>query len=238
MRDTIQSLWVGNRLSAMEQLSITSFLANGHPFHLYTYGDVANVPAGTTVLDANCILPESSVFQTLGGWGHGSYAGFSDLFRFKLLMEKGSWWSDTDVICLKPFNIPTDYVLTGAAPIYTDAIMKVPANSAFIRWLYAEAYRRQSVDMPWGTIGTRLITEAIAEFSLERFLYRPQLFFPIDDQMLVAPNRVQEIDELCEGSFGIHCYNELWRQSGRDKDGNYPADCLYERLLRKFGIRN
>ncbi len=35
--DVFQSLWIGAELSAMEQLSIRSFLANGHEFHLYTY---------------------------------------------------------------------------------------------------------------------------------------------------------------------------------------------------------
>ena len=33
----IQSLWIGDRLSALERLSIRSFLANGHGFDLYTY---------------------------------------------------------------------------------------------------------------------------------------------------------------------------------------------------------
>jgi hypothetical protein len=234
----MQSMWVGDRLSSMEQLCIKSFLDNGHPFHLYTYGAVANVPEGATVLDANTILPASSIFKTSGGFGDGSYAGFADLFRFKLLMEKGSWWVDTDVICLKPFEFAGAFVLTGAPPIYTNAIMRVPTNSIFASWLYTEAERRRSVGMAWGTIGTRLITEAIATFGMQGYLYPHELFYPIDDHMLIASGRSQEIDQLCEGSVGIHCYNELWRQSGRDKDGNYPADCLYERLLRKFGIRN
>lgn len=48
----IQSLWIGGSLSVMEQLCITSFLKNGHPFHLYTYEDVKNIPDGTIVKDA------------------------------------------------------------------------------------------------------------------------------------------------------------------------------------------
>jgi mannosyltransferase OCH1-like enzyme len=29
----------------------------------------------------------------------GSYAGFADHFRYKLLLEKGGWWPDLDMPC-------------------------------------------------------------------------------------------------------------------------------------------
>ncbi len=41
MDPVIHSLWIGTQLSTMEQLSISSFLKNGHRFHLYVYDDVA-----------------------------------------------------------------------------------------------------------------------------------------------------------------------------------------------------
>ncbi len=53
----IQSLWIGSRLSTMEKLCIVSFIKQGHAFHLYTYGEVAEVPQGTIVKDANEIIP-------------------------------------------------------------------------------------------------------------------------------------------------------------------------------------
>src|SRR5208337_1561570 len=59
MSNTIQSLWIGDRLSTMEQMSILSYLQQGHEFHLYVYHPVADIPAGTTVRDANEIVPES-----------------------------------------------------------------------------------------------------------------------------------------------------------------------------------
>ena len=40
---TVQSLWVGNRLSRMEYYSIKSFLKLGYTFILYTYEPVANI---------------------------------------------------------------------------------------------------------------------------------------------------------------------------------------------------
>src|SRR5690242_7747234 len=84
--DPIQMLWVRGDLSRMEILSIRSFLGNGHPVHLYTYDCPGNVPEGATILDASKIVPEHLVppaqtppFQV------GSYAIFSDYFRYSLL---------------------------------------------------------------------------------------------------------------------------------------------------------
>ena len=83
----------------VEQLSIASFLRHGHEFHLYTYGDVSGIPDGTQVRDANEIVPEKDVFI----YRNGNYAIFADWFRWALLFEKGNYWVDTDVVCLKPF---------------------------------------------------------------------------------------------------------------------------------------
>jgi len=102
----IQSLWIGDELSSIEKLCINSFLKNGHPFHLYTYSNVKGVPKGTTILDANTIIPKSKIFR----YANGSVACFADYFRYKLLFDKGNWWVDTDVICLKPFNFKEKYV--------------------------------------------------------------------------------------------------------------------------------
>ena len=43
----IQSLWIGNNLSDMEQLCIQSFLDNGHEYHLYVYEPIQNIPHGS-----------------------------------------------------------------------------------------------------------------------------------------------------------------------------------------------
>lgn len=59
----IQSLWVGDKLSVIEQLCIASFLKNGHEFHLYTYQDVGAVPNGAILQDANQIIPEENIIN-------------------------------------------------------------------------------------------------------------------------------------------------------------------------------
>ena len=55
MSDIIQSLWIGESLGKMEQLSAKSFIDHGHTYHLYTYGKVENIPEGVIVKDGNVI---------------------------------------------------------------------------------------------------------------------------------------------------------------------------------------
>ena len=103
----IQGLWLGNRLGLIEQLSIRSFLAHGHPYHLYTYEDVADVPAGTEIMDGNEILPSSELYRCRGrGW-----APFSDWFRWELLLRRGGYWMDLDMVCLRPLDFAEPVVL-------------------------------------------------------------------------------------------------------------------------------
>ena len=69
--DIFQSLWLGKRLSVMEQLSIRSFLDQGYSFHLYTYQDVENIPQGTTIRRGDEILPADEIFCYQSGYGKG-----------------------------------------------------------------------------------------------------------------------------------------------------------------------
>ena len=89
MSNIIQSLWIGDELSNMEQLSAKSFIDHGHTYHLYTYGDVKNIPEGVIVKDGNEILLESEIFR----YKNGSVSAFSNLFRFALLYKKGGCWA-------------------------------------------------------------------------------------------------------------------------------------------------
>src|SRR5258708_3897842 len=142
MADIIRSLWIGDRLSVMEQLCISSFLQNGHPFHLYVYGDVAGIPPGTVALDGNQILPAARIFTYRE---HNTYAGFANFFRYKLLLEHGGWFVDADTICLKPFRFRTPYVFSSEGingrQLVNLAAVKVPRKSAIMRYAWRACER-------------------------------------------------------------------------------------------------
>ena len=109
--ETMQSLWIGRRLSVMGQLSVRSFLDHGYDFHLYTYQEVENIPQGNTVHQGEEILPADEIFCYRRGHGKGSYSAFSNCFRYKLLLERGGWWTDLDSIGMRPLDNHDEHVL-------------------------------------------------------------------------------------------------------------------------------
>ena len=108
----IQSLWIGDSLSKLCQISIRSFIKLGHTYHLYTYSKLKDIPEGVVVRDGNEILPESEIFR----YKNGSVSAFSNAFRYKLLYDKGHYWVDTDFVCLRRFDFRDDYVI-GTEPV-------------------------------------------------------------------------------------------------------------------------
>lgn len=101
----IQSLWLGADLTQLEQLSIASFLKNGHQVHLYVYADIQGIPKGTVVKDGNEVLHKKYIYNTPFG-----YSIFSDWFRYELLYKTGGFFVDLDTICLKPFDFKEEVV--------------------------------------------------------------------------------------------------------------------------------
>jgi hypothetical protein len=231
-RLVVQGLWIGDALSALERLSITSFLAHGQEYHLYVYGPVANVPRGTCLEDARTILPESMIFQYAR---YPSYAGFANYFRYKLLLERGGWWVDTDVVCLRPFDFPEDYVLgselagDGQATA-SSGVLKVPAGSAAMAFAWEQCQSKDPARLNWGETGCRLMAEAIRRHALDRFLVSCETFAPVPSYEWDRVLDPVHIPTFRQATRAVHLWNEMWRRDGRDKDARHPPGCLYERL--------
>lgn len=231
----IQGLWVGPALSVMEQLSISSFLANGHEYHLYVYDDVQNIPPGATVKDANSILPASDIFQYTG---RPSYAGFSNFFRYKLLLERGGWWADTDMVCLKPFDFASEFVfsmeISKSAEVVSSSAIKAPAGSDVMAYAWKVCQSKEKEKLVWGETGPRLMADAVRKFNLKEYTQPPQVFCPVgffEWRKILEP----DCDGLqIESSYAIHLWNEKWREVNQDKNARYPSDSLYEQLKKRY----
>jgi len=181
--EPIGALWVGNKLSDMEQLSIRSFLANGHQVHLFIYVPCSGIPEGTTIRDANEILPWTEIAR------YPSLPNFSDIFRWKLIQKTGMMYCDLDTICLRPFDFQQPYVfsceLLENGIVLTDASpLKAPADSEFI----TEAIRRceaQDSQNPKGKImngclafGPELVDDLVKELGLTEYILPQRLSIP------------------------------------------------------------
>ena len=236
MSNIVQCLWIGRSLSPLEQLSIRSFLANGHEVHLYLYEQVEGVPYGTRVRNAERVLPRSAQFLYRE---YPSYAGFSNFFRYRLLLEKGGWWVDLDTICLRPFEFASDYVFSsedilGGGSKPNVGATKVPARCELMADLWRQCEAFDVAKLAWGECGPKLVAEGVRRHGLDEFVQPPRVFCPLpwwEWRNTLDPAADCEVPE---DAYAIHLWNEMWRRAGVDKFTSAPEGSLYARLHDRF----
>lgn len=237
----IQSLWIGSDFSVMEKLCASSFLQNNSVFHLYTYGHIKGVPDGVVIKDANAIIPEEKIFKYRQ---YNTFSAFANLFRYKLLLEKGGYWVDMDVVNLKEFNFKEDYVFTQERISkrrffrynhqINNCIIKVPKGSEIMDYCYRKALKTNVDDLHWGQTGPILLTEAVYLFKMEKFITPPKKFYPIgwwEWEKFIDENPKKKI---LNNSYAVHLYNEMWRRKVINKSDNFPKSSIYEQLKEKY----
>jgi hypothetical protein len=226
----------------MEQCSIRSFLQNGHRYQLFAYGSVAGLPPGAELLDAATIVPTSTLFAD----DRGTFAGFSNLFRYQLLLERGGIWTDLDVICLRPFMLNQEHVFPQELEEdqtlgFGSCVIKAPAGSEAMRTCLDVCLARGNRDVRWGEFGPALLGRVINELDLTRYFVPPSVFCPVpswgwDLVLRDSPDAEAEVEQWMRGdTLGVHLWNEMWRLTGTDKNKPWPQNCLYERLKRRYG---
>lgn len=242
----VQMLWVEGLLSTLERLSIASFLANGHAVHLYTYGDVPNAPHGALVMDATEVLPDGPQRRVLQrGRGAGSWAFFSNLFRYRLLHDKGGLWCDTDIVCVRPLTFAAErprFFATertsqasgqGNLPIrVATCAMQAPAGDPLLRECLERAEKVDGDKMPWGSAGPELLTRLVNEKQLAAELLTPEVFCPVDHWNFVS--LFQGAQLIGGETHAIHFWNKLWQHNLFDKNARYDPLSLFERLKRHY----
>ena len=228
----------------MEQCSAISFMRHGHPYHLYVYDHVDGIPDGVVIKDANEILNRDRIFKYSG---IDSYAGFANVFRYKLLFERGHYWADTDMICLRPVRIDGEHVfarqrlplLRLRRPCLNGCMMRAPEGSPVMKACYEASIAKDPKALQWGEIGPRLLTAVVSRQGYDRFCAAPSAFCPIDFwkwRDIICPHawvRARNRFRM-RNSFAVHLWNEMWRRAGVSKDARFPAPCLYEMIKARY----
>lgn len=232
--ERIQSLWIGPSLSALEQLALASFVHHGHPVDLYTYAGVEGVPAGVAVRDANAILPESKVFLYRD---YNSYSGFSNYFRYRLLLERGGCWVDMDLVALRPLAFDDEHVFASeharGREVVTTSFIKAPAGSPVMQRAWDICAQKDPAQIRWGETGPRLLDEVVASLGMQQLVRAPALFCPVrhgEWESLLDANPPAIPDD----AVAVHFWNEMWRRNGREKDASYDPGSLYEQLKARY----
>jgi mannosyltransferase OCH1-like enzyme len=231
--------WAYGNISNLEIICMKSFLKLQYSLNLWTYGDISNAPTGTKIRDAREVLPESKVFLNR----YGSYAGFSDLFRYAVLNTQGGLYVDTDVIALKPpIDLPKDRFLVSER-VDLNKAWKINGNVIFnphpsegnvIDLAFAYSLRFPKADIIWEEIGPDLLTAITNIYRQHNFEIKEPNFAnsinPWDcPSALLTPGILLE-----RNAAFLHCYNEMWRRTGIDKNSVYPRGSLMASFAEEY----
>lgn len=235
----IQSLWIGNRLENLELLTLKSFVACGHEFHLYLYDTLETpIPKGVKVKDANDIIPKDKVFSYKNkneyGHGKGSFAGFSDIFRYKLLYEKGGWWVDMDVTCLKPLDIIEPYFFRKHGSfLVINNMIKCPPKSPFMKVCYEKTLENINPNNKTWMLPSKYLSESVIQFNLEKYICGNTT--NLDTWKQIQLYLFQKNVRVHKNFYAIHWMNERWRSEGMNKAEAF-ADSYYAKQLRQHDL--
>jgi hypothetical protein len=234
---SIHGLWIGRQLSTVELLCIHSFIEHGHQFVLWAYDDIETpLPSGVVLRDATSIIPREQVFaytkRNQFGHGKGSYAGFSDIFRYLLLCTYGGWWTDMDVVCLSPLDIESPYVFRTHHdfPVVGN-IMKCPQGSELMRRCYEKANATVNADNADWNLPIRILNDAISELGLQSYI----LNFSNQDSWRYIRTLLFRNPRLPSHWKVLHLVNEEWRRNKIDKNA-IPRRSLIGRKIAAYGI--
>ncbi len=235
---TVHGLWIGDSLSNIEMLTIRSFTNHGHEFNLWTYGKITNkLPKGATLRNANEIIPEAKVFRykysNKFGHGKGSVSGFSDIFRYKLLYDRGGWWVDMDVTCLKPLNFASPYFFRKHHDLrMVGNVMKCPPNSELMYACYIEASREiTATNTDWHK-PIEILNKYVFQYHLENYIFEG---LSNEDKWDQIKFFVRKNKPFPEAYFFIHWMNEEWRSRRIDKNDTRYRSALGE-LMFQYGL--
>lgn len=254
----IHALWIGKKLGEISRACLHSFVMRGHQVYLHTYADIEDVPEGVQCIDANKIIPESKIIKHNET---GSYALFSDVFRYELMKQVDGIYVDCDVYCLKPILIPEHGYLLGFEDDewINGAILRIPKESELINQLLKAAYDPQFVppwysssrqfrlkakkifgmgkslsDMPWGVIGPKAITYYVKKLNLSKLIQPIDIFYPVHYQCIsqLCDANLKLSDITTSRTLGIHLYNEMLK--GVDLNHLHHESILYKLLKNEI----
>ncbi|MGB4829454.1 MAG: hypothetical protein WBP18_19665 [Paracoccaceae bacterium] len=259
----VAALWIGGPLSFLEQLCLISFVHAGQHIKLYTYEDVANVPPGVEVADANTILRQSGYLKHSKT---GSPALHSDVFRYHLLTKcDRTIWADTDAYCVKPFTTANGHFygweswkhINGGVlgfPKDSDTLGRLLEHTAdeyTIPTWYDDAYTRElqeaaaagnpvhAADQPWGVWGPHALTHYLHETGEVKYALPPVALYPIhykDRRKILRPNW-DASECIKDETFSIHFYGRRMRRRLITNEGGFPRPrSLFGQLLKRHGI--
>jgi hypothetical protein len=228
----VHGLWIGSELGPMQLLTIRSFQHHGFIFNLWTYDP--NIGNGTdaVIRNANDIIPEQRVFRYRDNgcidvpFGRGSCAGFSDMFRYRLLYEHGGWYTDLDVTCLREPDFDTDYVFRDhwLLPAVGN-IMRCPPKSEVMRLSYELCSKAVTEENDDWHKPVRILCRFIKQQNLSHFVRRG--ICNLDDSLEITTRFLQADEQIPPEWYFLHWCNAI-------NGCQHSENSTYAKLLKHY----
>jgi len=245
MGTVFNAFWHGPPLNVFHWACMRSFIRHGHEYRLHVYDPVA-VPDGVMLVDASKLLSREKLF-----FFDNSFTGkpddvgpFSDLFRYKLLLELGGWYVDVDTICVAS-EIPSEVRAwasesepVNGKTVINGAQMCLPKGDPLAVVLYEKCLavsRNSPLREDWGP---NLLTEVIRSMGLPANVFgTTSTFYPVDwisAFTLALPSYRGEIAQKTASAMFVAAYQSFFQYCGIDLASTPPAGSylreLYETL--------
>lgn len=219
----IGMLWVEGPMSYVEVLCAKSFVDAGHHVKLYHYGAVPNAPDFVECVDGNAILNVSDFIRHSKT---GSFALFSDVFRYHLLQTSDRMiWADLDAYCVRAFETDSGHYFGWASDdLINGGVLGLPRDSDALGQLLEmtgdqynipewysdeEKARLQRLkddgapvhvgDLPWGVWGPHALTHYLAKTGEAKHALPVSALYPVsfrDRRQLMKARTLGKIEAL------------------------------------------
>lgn len=260
----VGTLWIGGRLSWMEQLCLKSFVDAGQRITLFHYEPIPNVPRGVICRDGREVIDTTDFLKYEK---KNSYALFADLFRLHMIRANpGMVWIDTDVYCHKPLDQADDHVFGFELPDsdrVNNAVLGLPHDSPMLAAMLAFTEDRYPIPpflpprdrrayaaardagqpvhvsrQPWGVWGPLMLTHYVRQFALTAKASPMDAFYPVPfpDRTLFNRSAVRVAQRVTERTTALHVWASNKRELGHHSLGLPPEGSWWAEALKRHGI--
>ena len=198
-------------------------------------------------MDANDILDKKYIFRR---WT-GNLATFADIFRYKLLYERGGWWVDLDLVCLR--RLPkVKYFFGGERAKQTGAykrdekhifwigLLKFPEGDNLLKILYTDMlskivdFQEEKKGLRF-TYGQTSLGEMLKEKYGKDFLYREN---KVDIELFNPFSYFDMIDFFKKGDLETCCDRWGWEEMYIERilDRSYTIH-LYNTIIKELSLK-
>lgn len=233
------SFWQGAPLNPYQHLAIHLAASSGSAPTIYSY-DYHRFSRELFFSDAREVLSEQELFLNPN---RDTYSGFSNIFRYQHLVDRGGIWFDLDYLILGTF--PKKKLLFGweSDSYINGAILGGERGHYLFESLLRSAKSVDPGRFQWGDLGPKLLTKLIISSGLDSFALAQEVLYPFGPTeiwMLFDPASWNEVEARSKGALGVHLWNEVIRLTSpevyfqKPPDGSFLGDLVDQSDRRLF----